>query len=307
MECLKCKKVLAKKGSHFVCQGPCQGTFHRNCVKGLSADIKKGKNRIYCNNCEDDEGSEEEEEEEDAQNYSKILKDIQKKVGVIPGLKKHLDSITQSLSLLSDKYDTLIAEHEQSKLKINKLEKTITNINNKCVFLEKCNTALEQKIHDFEQVSRKHNVEIVGIEQLPGENVKDIVSKIGAVIDVSSADIEWVRRSRPMKAGGKPAPIIVGFKSSGTESRDRWLANRRKLTATTSDMVTGGSASTKIYLNEDLTRNARVLLWNTKKQLHGTYKYIWVSNGKILVKKSDGDKSVCVRAESDISELLNKK
>ncbi|CAG4948831.1 unnamed protein product [Parnassius apollo] len=169
MECQKCKKILAKKGSHFICQGPCQGTFHRGCVKGLLADIKNGRNRIYCNNCEDD-GSEEEEQQEYSQDYTKMLKDIQLKVSAIPGFKKQLVSITQSLSMLSDKYDTmiLIVEHEQSKDKIHKLEKTVADVNNKYDYLQKENTALEQKLHEFEQVSRKHNIEIVGVEQLPG-------------------------------------------------------------------------------------------------------------------------------------------
>ncbi|VVD00212.1 unnamed protein product [Leptidea sinapis] len=103
---------------------PCQGTFHRGYVKGLAADIKNGKNRIYCNNCED-EGSEDEDQDEELQDYSKILKDIQKKVGAIPRLKTQLDSITQSLIMLSDKYESLIVEHEQSKEKIYKLEKAI--------------------------------------------------------------------------------------------------------------------------------------------------------------------------------------
>lgn len=303
MECQKCKKVLAKKGSHFNCQGPCQGTFHRGCVKGLMADLKNGRNRIYCNNCEDD-GSEEEQEEESC-DYTKILKDIQIKVAVIPGFKKQLDSITQSLSMLSDKYDTLIAEHEQSKEKIIKLEKTCAGVNNKCIYLQKQNAALEQKIHEFEQASRKHNIEIVGIEQLPGENVKEIVTKIGEVIDVSSSDVEWARRTRPPREDSKPASIIVSFKTSGTGSRDAWLAQRRKLTNTTSNMVTSGAARNQIYINEDLTKTTRALLWNTKKQLHSIFKYIWVSNGKVLVKKAEGEKAICVRAESDISGLLN--
>ncbi|CAK1584076.1 unnamed protein product [Parnassius mnemosyne] len=302
MECQKCKKNLAKKGSHFICQGPCQGTFHRGCVKGLMADIKNGRNRIYCNNCEDD-GSEEEEQEEYSQDYTKILKDIQLKVAAIPGFKKQLDSITQSLSMLSDKYDILIVEHEQSKDKIHKLEKTIADVSNKSVYLQKQNTALEQKLHEFEQASRKNNIEIVGIEQLPGENVTEIVSKIGDIINVSSSDKEWARRTRSRKESTKPSSIIVGFKTTGTRSRDSWLSQRRNLSETTSNMITNGSALNKIYINEDLTKTTRALLWCTKKQLQGIYKYIWVSNGKILVKKCEGEKAICVRAESDICDL----
>ncbi|CAG5022180.1 unnamed protein product [Parnassius apollo] len=301
MECQKCKMILAKKGSHFICQGPCEGTFHKGCVKGLLADIKSGRNRIYCNNCEDD-GSEEEEQQEYSQDYTKNLKDIQLKLSAIPGFKKQLDTITQSLSMLSDKYDTLIVEHEQSKDKIHKLEKTVADINNKYVYLQKQNTVLEQKL-----VSRKHNIEIVDVEQLPGENVTEIVSKIGDIINVSSSDIEWARRTRSPKESKKPPPVIVGFKTTGTRSKDSWLTKCRNLSDTTSNMITNGSALNKIYINEDLTKTTRTLLWCTKKQLQGIYKYIWVSNGKIIVKKCEGEKAICVRAESDICDLLNKK
>lgn len=62
----------------------------------------------------------------------------------------------------------------------------------------------------------------------------------------------------------------------------------------------------KVFINEDLTKAAKALLWNTKKRLHGLWKYVWVSNGKILAKKNDGDKSVWVRAESDLEEMIKK-
>ena len=228
-------------------------------------------------------------------------------MAAIPGLKKQLDSITQSMSLLSDKYDALIVEHEQSKVKIQKLEKIIANVNNKCVYLEKQNIAVEQKIHESEQVSRKHNIEIVGVEQLPGENVLEIVTKIGNVMNVSSTEIEWARRTRPTQVGSKPASIIVAFKVAGADTRDKWLAQRRKLSDSKSNCFTNGSATNKIYINEDLTKSTRALLWSTKKQLNANFKYIWVSNGRILVKKCDGEKAMWVRAESDLSDLIKNK
>lgn len=309
MECQKCKKSLSKKGSHFICQGPCQGTFHRNCVKGLAADMKAGKNRIYCNNCEEEEGSDDDEPdaEEDTCDLQKMLKDIQKKVGAIPELKVHLDVIKHSISLLSDKYDSLIKEHEQAKDKIAKLEKSSLNTTNRCVYLEKCNLALEQKLNEYEQSSRKLNIEIVGVEYLPNENVKDIVTKIGDEIGVSSHNIEWVKRSRPAKQGAKPSPIIIGFKASGVECRNKWLEKRRQIfekSITSNMIIPGGSVNNRIYINEDLIPTTRALLWNAKKQLHGVCKYIWVTNGKILVKKAEGEKTIWLRSQSDISDLM---
>lgn len=81
---------------------------------------------------------------------------------------------------------------------------------------------------------------------------------------------------------------------------------RRKLAEINSSQTTGGSLQTKIYINEDLTKLTRALLWNTKKQLRGVYKYIWVAKGRVLVKKDDGDKSTWDRAESELDDLLKK-
>lgn len=309
MECQKCKKVLSRKGSHFMCQGPCQGTFHKACVKGLAADIKAGKDRIYCNNCEEEEedDSESEKIKEDSQNLKRILKDIQKKVSLLPSLIKKLDSIKDSMNLLSDKYDNLVAEQDQAKTKINKLEKTVSTINNKCVYLEKCNMALEQKVHEFEQATRQNNIGIVGVEQIPGENIKEVVSKIGNIAEVSSDDIVWCRRKQTRKQSNKPASIMVEFKTTGTATRDSWLAQRRRLVGVTSKNITEGNHLGTIYVNEDLTTSNKSLLWNAKKQLMGIFKYIWVSNARILVKKDDGDKSAWIRSESDINELLKEK
>jgi hypothetical protein len=303
MECQKCKKILSKKGSHFICQGACQGTFHRSCVKGLLADMRAGRNRLCCNNCEE-ESDDEQENVEMHVDASAAIKDILKKVSVLPDLKKELSIISHSMSVLSDKYDTLLAEHEKSKQKIASLEKVTFNTQNKCIYLEKCNIALQQKIEQFEQATRKHRIEIVGVEQLPGEKVEDVVAKIGKEINVSCEDIELAKRAFPSKPDRKPAPIIVEFRTAGTRSRDMWLAQRRQLKDVTSGSIVGGSMASKVYINEDLTHAARSLLWNSKNRLRGIFKYVWVNNGKILAKKSDGGKAIWIRSENDLADLV---
>lgn len=235
-----------------------------------------------------DSRTDDEEQDDIKKDFEKILKDIQRKVSGIPTLKSQLESITTSMSMLSDKYDTLIAEHEQSKQKITELKKTAININNKIVYLEKCNSALEQKVQEYDQVSRKNNLEIVGVEQLPGENLREVVTKTGQLINVSSMEIEWGSRRRQQRTDSdRPAPILIGFKAttSGANERDTWLAQRRKLKEFTSDVITGGTIQNKVFINEDLTKAAKELFWNTKKRLHGLWKYVWVANGKILAKK----------------------
>lgn len=159
---------------------------------------------------------------------------------------------------------------------------------------------------EFEQSTRKHNIEIVGIEQMPDENVMEVVKKLGDTLEVNCDDVEWASRRHQQKTSDKPATIVIGFKSTGTESRNLWLANRRKLTKVNSSFITKGSQENKIYVNEDLAKTTRELLWNAKTKLKGIYKYIWVVNGRILVKREEGDKSVWIRSEGDIRELLKK-
>lgn len=91
---------------------------------------------------------------------------------------------------------------------------------------------------------------------------------------MKGGNIEWASRRLQRKQSDKPAPIVVGFTNTVTEARNSWLANRRKLKDVTSDTITEGSLKGKIYINEDLTQTTQELLWNTKKQLKETYRYI---------------------------------
>ncbi|XP_059045775.1 uncharacterized protein LOC131841472 [Achroia grisella] len=307
MECQKCKKPLSKRGTHFHCNGQCQGIFHKTCVKGLAADLKAGRSRLFCNNCQDDDMDQEcgDDEEEETTISSTVLRDINKKIEIIRDVKKQLETLTQTIEFLTEKYDHLRSEHQNTKEKVTKLEKQLTNINNKCTYLEKYNGALEQKILDLEQAGRKNNIQIYGVEQLPNENLKSLLQKLAEVMKVSADDIEWARRI-PSRNSQKLPSILVGFKAGGAETRDNWLAKRRNNIELTSNNVARGSRRDKIYINEDLTREVRELLWKTKVELKSAYKFIWVSNGKILVKKDESAKSVRVKSESDLSELKEK-
>ncbi|KAG7299151.1 hypothetical protein JYU34_017686 [Plutella xylostella] len=119
MDCQNCKKPLSKRGPHFKCGGICQGTFHKACVKGLAAEIKAGIVRTHCNNCDDAADFEQEDKMEDAEQFSSsnnnVLKDINRKIGMIKDMKIQLISLTQSIDFLSEKYELLLTEHTKTK------------------------------------------------------------------------------------------------------------------------------------------------------------------------------------------------
>ncbi|XP_037966839.2 uncharacterized protein LOC119691984 [Plutella xylostella] len=167
---------------------------------------------------------------------------------------------------------------------------------------KKYNGALEQKIMDMEQSTRKLNLEIVGIEVLPDENPKIIIEKLGDLMKVSSKEIESATRGAP-RSNAKPSPITVKFSSSGAAARDAWLKQRRAARAVTSDMLTGGSQTSAVYVNEDLIPETRELFWRTRAELRDVCKYIWLSDGKVLVKQTDGAKASRIKCVNDISDI----
>lgn len=63
------------------------------------------------------------------------------------------------------------------------------------------------------------------------------------------------------------------------------------------------STDSKIYVNERLTKNRRTLFSKTKLACKDKpYKYVWVNNVEIMVKKDDGGKTIRIKSENDIDK-----
>lgn len=96
--------------------------------------------------------------------------------------------------------------------------------------------------------------------------------------------------------GSYPRPVIVRLHTK--EARIKWLKSR-KVRLTNPD-------GTRIYINENLTRQIRQLFWSTKQQLKEMHKFIWIQNGKILLKKNEEEKKIfTIRCESDLNKYIS--
>lgn len=64
------------------------------------------------------------------------------------------------------------------------------------------------------------------------------------------------------------------------------------------------SMDSKIYVNERLTKNRKTLFSKTRLACkEKRYKYVWVNNSEILVKKDDGEKTLRIKSDRDINKL----
>lgn len=109
-------------------------------------------------------------------------------------------------------------------------------------------------------------------------------------IDLNVNEIEAAHRL-PSRIANK-SRIIVQL--SSCKKRDLFLYKKR--TVLSSNILTGGSSQVgenRVFINENLNPFYKELLWRAKgvaKDLG--YKFVWLSRGKILVKKSEETKQV---------------
>ena len=113
--------------------------------------------------------------------------------------------------------------------------------------------------------------------------------------DISTADLDFTK----MKVKGlKPAATPASTRSTNRSSMETAPG--------APDTVAASPATSKIYLQEHLTKRSKDLLTETRATLHDTHQYYgYVKNGEIRVKIRENDYSV-ISCASDIQKELEK-
>ena len=173
--------------------------------------------------------------------------------------------------------------------------------------LEKRLTELEKK-----QYSRRENLELHGIPEIPDENTDNVVMK-RIDEDITAGDIEVTHRvgrqdiqAQASNGTGqrrtRPRPIIVRF--TRRQKRDKIYKDRKNIKNTTTDML-GYTVKNNIFVNENLTTYRRNLLrQSNEKRKALRYKFLWSYNGTIYVKKDQGMRSIIIRNERDLMKIV---
>ncbi|KAL4720371.1 hypothetical protein ACJJTC_014028 [Scirpophaga incertulas] len=166
-KCSKCKLFVSMTKDEVVqCKGSCESVYHRKCVQN-----SKFLQNQYCENCFKNTL----EQSATASSSSKIaittsegtnekvLLEINSKLEILYSVEKKLEDLKSHVEFYAEEYQCLIKYKEESQKKIKSLEQ-------KNVFFEKCNKALEERVMELEMQSKAKNIEIHGLEMIPNEN-----------------------------------------------------------------------------------------------------------------------------------------
>lgn len=230
---------------------------------------------------------------------SQLLEYVNKKLEILYDMKNSLQDVVESVEYLSNKYDELMQDQ-------TKLEKKVVSLENKNIYLEKYNKSLEERIYALEAKAKDKNIEVAGLKCVDGENLMTLVKKLAKNLEINPDSIREAVRvggGNPDKRQ-RPASVIVQLATH--EDKNLWLS--KKKTRVTNGDIFNDQDTSHIYINEDLPRSTRQLLWNAKQVLKEQlkFKYVWVQGGKILARQDESEehkKIYVIRGEEDLGNL----
>ena len=165
---------------------------------------------------------------------------------------------------------------------------------------------VEKQANETEQQNRKSNIEIVGIpatfvQNREEDKLRPIVAQILnhiSVSEIGESDIEAVHRLRSKVS---PYPTIVRLKRNLVDEVKR-KENKKKLSTVAATL--GLPEGTKIFINENQSRNMKELSYNARLlKRGGMISDTWFSNAAVRIKKLD-ESVVKITHESDLYQLF---
>lgn len=292
--CKACRKNIGKK-IKLQC-GRCTGYFHLQCGNVTEVDarlMQAEKTSWTCKDCTADAygsrcssvfNSPPKPNGDDISELKNILKELQSEVRDI---KRSMDFINEKYEeekkrnkIMSEMFEEISRDNQTLKEKVQKLE-SVMNIQN------------ASKI--------RQNICISGLpingEQATSTDVVKLCTSLD--VPVTANDVEDLRQFKTQKG----IKIIVTLKD--LDLKRRILAARSKKGKLTPTRCGLGTSDAAIFINEELTKETYNLFKKAKNLKELGYKYVWHRNGKVLVRKNDGDNPVFISSESVLNELLS--
>lgn len=233
---------------------------------------------------------------EHVEQLNKIQNSLTVMQGEISEIKKTNSEIEKSLDFLYEKHNDLnikfaSLEHKSSshELRIKELEYALEEQTRKSVL-----NVLE--IRNVPHKEKETQTELLNI-------VNTVFTEISA--EVSTSEIQDIRRL-PSKTEKKT--ILVTLNSVILKRKILMSAKayntKNKKNKLNSSIVNSDSPSEPLYVDEHLTPKAKRLYYLGRQlSKSGEFKYCWTSNGRVLLRKEDGSKTVMITEESQIENL----
>lgn len=250
------------------------------------------------------------------QNIQAVIHEVK---GELAEVKSSNNELKTSITTLSSKQLEITAQITTISFQVSKYGERLTTLENngeksveiisQVQDLSSTVQSLREQIAVRDQRDRLKNLEISGVPQTKGENLLNILNSLCVKIGMSLSpydldDIHRVRRfvTVESKETTQVPNIIIHF-GNKRKRNDFLAACKSRRNINTVDLGLDGPAR-QVFINEHLTPQNKRLLKQVRdigKDLD--YKYIWVKDGKIFLRKGDTSRIILISNERDLSKI----
>lgn len=301
--CKHCDKPITKSSPGVQCHGQCAAHFHAN---NTCSDVSKSQistleslpgARWMCKPCRGQRARTTSIDLEEM-NETQVI-DFMRKMKT--ELHAEMKDLKRAVDFCSDK----ISDFESKLAKLNEYIKKTDQLQKENIKLKQDINSLESKMNSLESSLRCNNVEIQDVPEKTNESLISVVQDIGKFLqyEIKESAIDTVFRVQT-QVENKPKNIVVKFISK--VHRDGFL-NAAKVTRMIKEHQRGfklPGVSERFYINEHLLPQTKLLLKQVREfSKSKSYKFVWVQNGNVLLRKAERSKIFQVRNVDDLGRL----
>ena len=234
----------------------------------------------------------------------------------IKALTERCNELEKSQDFVSKKYDTAIAALQSVKSEISNLDKKHTTIVNsleeKLGELVGTTDRQDQALYRVEcafdetqQYLRRDCLEINGVPISSYENPNQLVKEVGLFAGVEIDDCHIAAAHKLPDSKNVKNRLIVKFIQR--DKREELYKNRKNLVAKNiSHLPSVEDGNGKIFINESLTSYRKRLFGRIREyKRKNNLKYLWTSNGKIMLKVNDTSPTQAFTTHEEFEDYLD--
>lgn len=220
-------------------------------------------------------------------------------------VRKDIQELQASLTFHTEEFDKL-----QSKYK--EISNETKGLKNENEHLKNTVSDLNTRINYLEQNARSNNLELQCLPENRNENLITIIKQLGSVVGYEVKDCDVLHSTRIAKIStnnSRPRSIVVQLATP--RKRDELLAAvityNRKNAENKLNTADFGLACTKspVYVVEHLSLANKALHAAARlRAKEKGYKYVWVRNGKIFIKKSDDSDHILIKSRETLNKII---
>lgn len=237
------------------------------------------------------------------------LAPVQAKLGE---LASRFGELEKAANFLSSGYDSILKQLQDTNQQVRTANQKFKTQSSEIAALKDETKNLEKNAHDaafqldeIAQYIRRDCLEVTGVKASEECTADAIVKSVGELIGVPLEDND-ISIAHPIPTYSEVAAPKLIVKFMRRSVRNKVYSSRRKLVKKKAkDLPNLGLAfEDDLYISESLTQTRKKLFGEVnkmKKQLK--WKFIWTFNGRIFIRKADGEQAHAFDCQEDLEKF----